>query len=195
MTAVGGTTKAPTFTAGAPVNARRLVPVTSMSVVVLPPTALDGVKPVILGTTLKIVVLGPTPAGVVTLITPVRAPGGTVAVTVVAVTAVGGTVTGPLNVTLVAPSRLIPATTTDAPTGAAAGATEVMRGTVTTVSVTVASLVSPWPSLSAILSAQVCEAPVRLKGGVHVVAGWLASAKVPAVSPPVQVDVHPKVTV
>jgi len=137
-----GTATSPTFTVGCPVNARRLVPVTTISSA-LPATALGGEKSVILGSTLKIVVLAPTPTGVVTLSTPVRAPEGTMAVTVVAVTAVGVTVTGPLNVTVLAPVRLMPAMTTDAPAGAAAGVTDVMRGSERTVSTSVADLLNP----------------------------------------------------
>ena len=48
LSSPGGTVVPPTFTVGAPVAARRFVPVTSM-IVVLPPTALPGVKLVIFG--------------------------------------------------------------------------------------------------------------------------------------------------
>ena len=133
MTNAGGTTKAPTFTAGAPVNARRLVPVTSMSVVVLPPTALDGVKLVIFGATLKISVLAPVPTPFVMLTGPVTAPAGTTAFSDVAVTAVGVTGPAPLNVTPVAPVRFVPVIVTSAPTGPVAGANAIARGGCTTV--------------------------------------------------------------
>ncbi len=122
----GGTANAPTFTAGSPVGARRLVPVTSMTVV--PPTALGGVKLVIFGATLKLAALGAVPIALVTLTGPVSAPAGTTARNDVAVTAVGVTVTGPVNVTAVAPVRFVPVIITVVPTGAAAGANVVARG-------------------------------------------------------------------
>ena len=54
-------------------------------------------------------------------------------VTDVGVTVVGATVTGPLNVTAVAPAKLVPLITTDALTPAGIGAAEMMRGTESTV--------------------------------------------------------------
>ena len=139
--AAAGTVSEPILTTGTPVTARRLVPVT-VTTWALPPTGLGGVKPVIFGSTLKIAELAPTPAGVVTLRTPVRAPGGTMTVALVAVTGIGVTVTGPLKVTALAPVRLEPVITTVVPTAAGAG-TERTRGTDWTVAVWVPVLMNP----------------------------------------------------
>ena len=96
--------------------------------VVLPATALGGANPAIFGSTLKLPALAPVPMGLVMLTGPVNAPAGTTARKDVGVTAVAVTVTGPVNVTSVAPVRFVPVIITVVPTVAAAGVNAVARG-------------------------------------------------------------------
>src|SRR4029450_2178600 len=122
-----GTVNVPIFTTGSPVAARRFVPVTSMTSS-LPPTALDGLNPVILGATLKIAVLVPVPIALATLTGPVRAPVGTTTCRDLAVTPVGTAVMPPVNVTSAAPAMFAPLIVTVAPTAAVAGTNAVTFG-------------------------------------------------------------------
>src|SRR5437868_9364778 len=71
--------------------------------------------------TVKLLVEVPLPVGVVTLIEPVVAPAGTVAVTCVSELTVQ-VAEVPLNVTKVAPVRFVPVIATLVPTGPLAGA-------------------------------------------------------------------------
>jgi hypothetical protein len=77
--------------------------------------------------TVKLLVLVTEPPGVVTLIGPVVAPAGTVAVILVPLTTLNVAVT-PLNVTLVAPVRFVPVIVTVVPTGPKVGVNEVIVG-------------------------------------------------------------------
>jgi len=111
------------FTAVAPVNA---VPV----IVTLAPTSpLVGEKLVMVGgnTTVKLLALVAVPPGVVTLIVPVVAPAGTVAVICVAELTVNVAVV-PLNFTAVAPVYAVPVTVTLAPTAPLLGEKLVIEG-------------------------------------------------------------------
>jgi hypothetical protein len=82
--------------------------------------------------TVKSVGLVAVPPGVTTVILPVVAPDGTVAVTPVAVLGENDAVT-PLNLTAVAPRRLVPVIATLVPTGPLVGEKEVIVGPPTTV--------------------------------------------------------------
>src|SRR5262249_21818293 len=149
----GGTTIAPTFTTGAPVAARRFTPLTSTSPALpaLPPTALAGVNPDIVGATLKLAALTPVFTPSVILTGPVNAPSGTTTRNDVAVTFVGPTGAAPVNVTPVAPTRFVPAIVRVVPTGPAAGVNAVARGgwpparfvALSAVPATVVTLISP----------------------------------------------------
>src|SRR6185436_913843 len=123
----GGTTKAPIFTIGFPAPTLRFVPLTLITVP-LSAVPLGGANPVIFGSSLKIVVVFPLPAGFVTLRVPVVAPSGTTTFSDVAVTAVGVAGIRPGNNTRVAPVRFVPAIVTWVPTPAAAGVTVVGFG-------------------------------------------------------------------
>ena len=82
--------------------------------------------------TVKSVALVAVPPGVVTVILPVVAPDGTVAVTDVAVLVVNVAVT-PLNLTAVTPVRFVPVIVTLVPTGPLVGVNDVIVGPATTV--------------------------------------------------------------
>ena len=73
------------------------------------------------GVTLKLVALDPVPPEVVTLILPVTAPVGTVAVICVSETTENDVALTPPNVTLVVPFKLFPVIVTSVPTGPLAG--------------------------------------------------------------------------
>jgi hypothetical protein len=95
--------------------------------------------------TLKLVALVAVPPGVVTVILPVVAPAGTVAVTDVAVLVVNVAVT-PLNLTAVTPVRLVPVIVTFVPTGPLVGVKDVMVAPATTVKL-VALFAGPPPEV------------------------------------------------
>ena len=76
---------------------------------------------------MKSVALVAVPPGVVTVILPVVAPDGTVAVTDVAVLVVNVAVT-PLNLTAVTPVRFVPVIVTLVPTGPLVGVNDVIVG-------------------------------------------------------------------
>src|ERR1041384_4020778 len=94
----------------------------------LPATTLAGLKPVIFGDTLKLIVLVPVPASFVTMSGPVIAPSGTVAFTDTALTSVAGAVTLPPNVTDTLPAKFAPLIVSTVPTGPASGANVVTFG-------------------------------------------------------------------
>jgi hypothetical protein len=104
-----------------PVNA---VPLTTTDVAALPEV---GLNEEILGTTPNAVGLVLLPAGVVTVMGPLKAPEGTVAVILESETTVNAAVT-PLKVTLVAPLKPLPLIATDDPTVADVGETLEMLG-------------------------------------------------------------------
>jgi hypothetical protein len=81
----------------------------------------------------KLLVLVAVPPGVVTEISPVVAPLGTVAVTCVAELTVNVVALVPLNVTAVAPVKFVPVITTEMPTEPLVGAKLVIVGDPTTV--------------------------------------------------------------
>lgn len=95
-----------------------------------------GVKPVMIGPTVKLAVLVAEPPEVVTLTLPVVASAGTATVMVVAVEAVG-TIGLPLNFTTVAPLRLVPVIVTTVPGAPTNGVKLVMVGGPEVVVVTV----------------------------------------------------------
>lgn len=114
------------FTAEAPV---KLVPVSVTDVPLEPPV---GVNETIVGDddvvdTVKFVVLAAVPLGVVTLIGPVVAVAGTVALIEEADTNEKDALT-PLNLTDVAPVRLLPLIVTDVPVGPLVGVKELTDG-------------------------------------------------------------------
>jgi hypothetical protein len=114
-----------------PLNATAVAPEKFVPLIVteLPAWPLCGEKPVIVGglTTVKLLPLVPVPAAVVTLIGPVVAPAGTVAVIAVADATEKAALT-PLNVTAVAPVKLVPLIDTEVPTGPNAGVKLVTVG-------------------------------------------------------------------
>jgi hypothetical protein len=112
-------------TAVAPV---KLAPVITTDV----PTGPDvGANEVIVGAAMvKLVRLDPVPPGAVTLIGPVVAVAGTVAVICVAEFTVNVVAFTLLNETTVAPVKLVPVITTDVPTGPDVGVKDVIVGQV-----------------------------------------------------------------
>ena len=109
------------FTDVTPVN---VVPVT---VTLMPTTPPVGVKLLIAGVIVKFPVLVPVPVGVVTLMRPVVAPAGAVAVILIAVLTVK-VAEVPLNVTDVAPVKFVPLMITLVLTGPRAGEKLLTRG-------------------------------------------------------------------
>jgi len=112
---------------------------------VVPAGPIVGEKLVIVGTaavTEKLPALVAAPAGVVTAIGPVVAPGGTVAVIWVDESTVKLAAV-PLNVTDVAPVRLVPAMTTAEPTGPLVGRKLVIVGVATATEKLVALVATP----------------------------------------------------
>ena len=110
----------------------RLVPVI---VTLVPVGPLSGEKPLlasIVGLTRKVLALVAEPNGVVTMIRPDVAPGGTTATIWLAISLVMLAET-PLNVTLVAPARPVPLMVTEEPIGPLSGAKPVIVGAGTTV--------------------------------------------------------------
>ena len=77
---------------------------------------------------MKLSALAPGPDGVVTVIGPLVAPAGTIAVICVAELTVNDVAANPLNATAVAPVKPVPVTTTDVPTGPLPGAKPVIVG-------------------------------------------------------------------
>ena len=109
-----------------PVTPFRLAPVMVTEVPIGP---LVGVKLVMAGeVTVKLPLLVAEPFDVVTLMVPVVAPAGTVAVAVVALTPVKVTAAVPLKLTALRPVRLVPVMVTEVPTGPLVGVKLVMVG-------------------------------------------------------------------
>ena len=110
----------------------KLVPV---SVTLVPTGPLVGVNEVMLGAgmTVKSVVLVAVPAGLVTLILPVVAPVGTVAVICTLEFKVKAVAGVPLKATPVVPANPLPAIVTLVPAGPLVGVKEVMLGATMTV--------------------------------------------------------------
>jgi hypothetical protein len=119
--------------AAVPLKATAVAPVKFAPLMTtLAPTApLAGVKPVIRGVTMKLVVLVAVPAGVVTLIAPLVAFAGTVKVICVPLLTVNAAEV-PLSLTAVAPRRLPPWMTTLIPGAPPAGLKLVIDGPVAT---------------------------------------------------------------
>ena len=115
-------------------NFTSLTPVKFVPVIVTrePTTPLVGVNEVTVGTigtvTVKFVALCPVPPPVVTLILPVVAPVGTVAVIWVAELMVNVVAEVVLNLTSLAPLKLAPEIVTCVPTGPLVGVNEVIFG-------------------------------------------------------------------
>src|SRR6266567_571653 len=109
-----------------------LVPV---MVTVVPALPLEGLKPVIVGAgiTVKLAALWPVPLAVVTLIGPVVAPPGTVAVIRVGELTVGLAEVTPLKATLVTLTKLAPVITTLLPMAPLVGLNPLITGRVVTV--------------------------------------------------------------
>ena len=124
----------------APLNSTALAPVKLVPLIVtlVPTGPLAGVKLVTVGglMTVKLAALLAVPAEVVTLIGPLVAPAGTVAVIVVAEATVKLAL-APLNSTAVAPVKLVPLIVTLVPTGPLAGVKLVMVGGLSLETVTV----------------------------------------------------------
>ena len=123
--------------AGAPLNLTAVVPVKLLPVIVMfcPMDPLAGVKEVMegVGMTVKLVALLAVPPGVVTESLPLLAPLGTDAVMEVALTKVNVIAGVPLNLTAVAPVKLLPVIVTFCPIGPLTGVKEVMDGAGMTV--------------------------------------------------------------
>src|SRR5947199_8900033 len=103
-------------------------------------------------TTVKLLALLAVPLGVMTLIEPVVAPAGTVAVIVVAEPTVKLALV-PLNSTAVAPVKFVPLIVTLVPTGPLVGVKPVIVGALTTVTLTAAVAVLPAASRATAVSA------------------------------------------
>src|SRR5947208_9885184 len=115
--------------------------------------------------TVKLFVLVAVPPGVVTLSGPVVAPVGTVAWIVVAEVTVKLALT-PLNVTVVAPVKLVPLIVTLVPTGPLVGVKLVIVGGLTTVNEPALVAVPP-----AVVTLKIGRASCRERVAVTVVAG------------------------
>jgi hypothetical protein len=115
--------------AGVPLNVRALAPVKALPVIVtlLPILPEPGLNDEMVGMTPNAVELDPLPTGVVTVIGPVSAPDGTLAVIVESETTVK-LAAMLLNVTADAPVKALPLIVTDEPTVADAGEKAVMLG-------------------------------------------------------------------
>ena len=124
-----------------PVAPWKLVPV----IVTVVPTAPDaGVKLVTVGGgTVKLAILVPVPLGPMTLILPVAAPTGTEVVIDVAETTVNGFAGTVLNITAVAPVKLVPLMITLVPTEPLVGVKLVIVGDKSTTMTTDAFISSP----------------------------------------------------
>jgi hypothetical protein len=133
--------------AAAPPKLTALASVKFVPVIVttVPTGPLVGVKPVTVGagTTVKVPLLSPYPAGVVTLILPVTAPAGTVSVIWVGELRVKGLPSVPPKLTAVAPLKFVPVTVTTVPTGPLVGVKPVIVGAETRVKL---PLLSPYPA-------------------------------------------------
>jgi len=119
-----------------PLNVTEVAPVNPVPLIdtAVPTGPLAGAKPLIAGggITVNALLLVAVPAGVVTPICPVVAPGGAVAWIAVSEVTVKLALT-PLNVTAVAPPKLVPLIETWVPAGPLAGAKPEMDGGGTTV--------------------------------------------------------------
>jgi len=163
------------------------VSVVPVMTTVVPTGPLAGVKLVIAGRTVKLVALVPVPLGVVTLIRPVVAVAGTVAVICVGESTVY-TALAPLKVTAVAPVKLLPVTTTlVVPTGPLVGLKLVTVGTTPVgvgVRVSVGVLVADTVAVGVAVAIGVNVAVGEADPGVAL--AWLESAlSPPAFGPPV----------
>lgn len=115
--------------AATPLNVTEVAPVNALPLIVTVVPALPevGLNEVTAGSTPKLVELVALPAGVVTVMGPVRAPDGTVAVIFVSDVTVNAAAT-PLNVTEVAPVSALPLIVTGDPVVAEDGETPEMTG-------------------------------------------------------------------
>ena len=118
--------------AAVPLNLTAVAPARFVPVIVtvVPGEPEDGVNDVIAGMweTVKLAALVAVPPAVVMLILPVVASVGTVAVTEFADTTLNVVASIPLNVTSVAPNRLVPVMVTDVPDGPEVGVNEDIVG-------------------------------------------------------------------
>src|SRR6476661_1258018 len=122
----------------------RTPPLRMVTLLKLPPASIIGVLTTRSGSvTVKALVELAVPAGVVTLIRPVLAPAGTVAVRLVAEFTVKLLAAAPLKATVVAPLRPVPVRVTTVPTGPLAGEKPVMAGGATQAAVRVKLPVLP----------------------------------------------------
>src|SRR5205807_2022442 len=112
-------------------------------VTIAPGSPAVGVMEAMEGATLKSWLLGTMPAGTVTLTTPVVAPSGTSAFTVLSVLDMMAAGV-PLNVTAVAPANPGPLISTSVPTGPVVGERLVIVGTVNVVLLPTATGVVTW---------------------------------------------------
>jgi hypothetical protein len=148
-----------------------------------------GVKDVIVGvpTTVKSVVLVAVPLGFVTLILPVVAPVGTVAVIDVAEFTVNEVAFVVLNLTTVVPQNFVPVIVTLAPIGPAVGVNELMVGAAgavsTTKSATLAVSASGVRTVILPVVAPVGTAAVTVVSVRPVSVGWLVPLKSTSVAP------------
>ena len=167
--------------AAVPLKATTVVPVRLVPVMVTPvPTGpLAGVKLAMAGAgtvTVKLPALWPLPMGVVTPITPVAAPVGTVTVIWVLEFTTKTLAAVPLNVTAVVPVKLVPVTTTLVPTGPLVGVNDVTVGGSSTVKL--AALLPVPPAVVTLIT------PVVAPGGtVAVRVVPFTTAKVGAFTP------------
>jgi hypothetical protein len=123
--------------ASAPLNHTPVAPSKSVPVIVtfMPTSPVAGSKEVMVGAgtvTVKSSELRPVPPGVVTSIRPVFAPAGTV-VSIRVLDTVVKLAEVPSNRTLVAPSKFVPVSVTEVPTGPRFGAQDTMVGAGTNV--------------------------------------------------------------
>jgi hypothetical protein len=146
--------------ADVPLNLTEVAPVRFVPVIVtlVPTGPLVGVNDVIVGVpvTVKFVALVAVPAAAMTVMGPVVAPAGTIAVTDVAVFA-ENVADVPLNLTDVTPLRFVPVMTTLVPTAPLVGANDVIVGAVVTVKFVALSAV-PTPVVT-------CTGPVVAPAG------------------------------
>src|SRR5258706_4068777 len=145
-------------------------------VTLVPTGPLVGAKLVMVGglaVTVKAPLLLAVPPGVVTLIGPVVAPAGTVAVIEVAELTVKVAPT-PLTVTALAPVKLVPVIVTLVPTGPLVGAKLVMVGGLTVVTVKTLLLVAVPPEVVTLRSTEVALLVTVVLSDVDVVTVYVA---------------------
>jgi len=167
-------------TAGVPLKVTAVAPVKALPVIVTVVPVLPelGLKAETVGITPNVAGLDPLPAGVATLMVPVSAPEGTVAVMVESETTVNAAAVL-LKATAAAPVNALPLMVTEDPTAADGGDTPVMLGAGCDVTLKDAGLLEVPPGVVTLIG------PVVAPDGT-VAVSWLPEVTVKAVAVPLK---------